>query len=268
MTQLRLDPAWLAGLKARADQPPRVAREPLWAGDARIGSVEPGWAEGVVLEPQWVECITCDGQAGWLVRGDVTQSLNAIALALRDAGAAHAWRDEQLAVTDEHGNVLGSVERAVVRPLGITTFAVHLAGFSPDGKHWVQMRSSTKATDPGLWDTLMGGMVAAGESPDTALERETWEEAGLRLADLRDVRFGGRVLTRHPSDAGRGGYVVEYIDWYRCVVPEPLVPKNQDGEVERFALLDAEEIAQRLQRDEFTLEAAVVLDGCRARQRV
>ena len=47
---------------------------------------------------------------------------------MREAGVAHAWRDEQLAVTDAQGRTLGTVERAVVRPLGITTFAVHLVG--------------------------------------------------------------------------------------------------------------------------------------------
>ena len=73
------------------------------------------------------------------------------------------------------------MERAVVRPLGITTFAVHLLA-SPDGRHWVQQRSLTKPNDPGLWDTLMGGMIPASDSMAQALERETWEEAGLRLS--------------------------------------------------------------------------------------
>ena len=36
------DAGWLAGLQARASQPPLLPREPLWAGTARIGSVEPG----------------------------------------------------------------------------------------------------------------------------------------------------------------------------------------------------------------------------------
>ena len=41
-----------------------------------------------------------------------------------------------------------------------------------------------------------------------------------------------------PTRAARG-YVVEYIDWYRCVVPEGVVPVNQDGEVAQFRLMDA-----------------------------
>ncbi|MES3000185.1 MAG: NUDIX domain-containing protein [Pseudomonadota bacterium] len=262
MNGLELEPGLLVRLRAQADQPPRVARLPLWAGDARIGSVEPDWARGVALRPECVERITCDGQEGWIVRGDITASLGAIAFALRDAGAAHAWRDEQLAVTDESGTLLGTVERAVVRPLGIATRAVHLVGFSPDGRHWVQQRSLTKPNDPGRWDTLMGGMIPACDSVDQALERETWEEAGLRIAQLRELKHGGRVAMRCHTESGRGGYVVEHIEWYRCVVPDGVVPQNQDGEVERFELLAPDEVAGRIARDAFTLEAALVLAAC------
>jgi ADP-ribose pyrophosphatase YjhB (NUDIX family) len=136
---------------------------------------------------------------------------------------------------------------------------VHLAGFAPDGRHWVQQRSMDKANDPGLWDTLMGGMIPAGESIERALERETWEEAGLRMAQLRALRNGGRLLTRRPSGEDANGYVVEWIHWYACVVPEGIEPRNQDGEVAQFALRSPQEVAAQLLGDEFTLEAAVVL---------
>jgi 8-oxo-dGTP pyrophosphatase MutT (NUDIX family) len=151
------------------------------------------------------------------------------------------------------------VERAVVRPLGITTFAVHLVGLSPDGRHWVQQRSLTKANDPGLWDTLMGGMIPATDSLAQALERETWEEAGLKLDQLASLRRCGRISIRRPASEQGAGYVVEHIDWHRCIVPEGLVPVNQDGEVAQFRLMDADEVAALLQRDEFTIEAALIL---------
>ena len=68
-----------------------------------------------------------------------------------------------------------------MRPLGITTHAVHLVGWTPDGAVWVQQRAHDKATDPGLWDTTMGGLVTAGESIAATLMRETEEEAGLAV---------------------------------------------------------------------------------------
>lgn len=264
MSAPRIDAAWLAALRARAGQPPSRPRVPLWAGESQIGSVEPdlfpqALPPAAVGAAGLVQPARRAGMEGWEVIGTLTASLAELAFALRDAGAAHAWRHEQLAVTDTQGRTLGTVERAVVRPLGITTFAVHLAGYSPDGRHWLQQRSLTKANDPGLWDTLMGGMVPASDTLQQALERETWEEAGLRLDQLSDLRHGGRISTRRPTGDGRGGYVVEHIDWYRCTVPDGVAPANQDGEVAQFQLMDGKQVLNGLQRDEFTTEAALIL---------
>ena len=125
---------------------------------------------------------------------DTTDALNTLAAALRDAGLCGPWRDEQLAVTNPAGEVIGTVERGAVRVLGVATRAVHLVGLAPDGRMWVQKRSLTKPNNPGLWDTLMGGMVSATDSLPQALARETWEEAGLRVEALADVQQAHRDL--------------------------------------------------------------------------
>jgi 8-oxo-dGTP pyrophosphatase MutT (NUDIX family) len=251
---------WLERLAARLQQPPLQPRVPLaWNGVA-IGSVEPALIDSLYAHDSALRSLlTCDdGQAG--VQGaDLSASLCAIAQAMGTAGLAHVWRDEELGVHAPDGRLLARVERAVVRPLGIATRAVHLAGLSPDGGHWVQQRSFGKANDPGLWDTLMGGMVPASDSLEDALARETWEEAGLRLGQLQSIDHAGVVQRAGPTGDVRGGYVVERIDWYRCVVPEGVVPSNQDGEVERFALIDTPELVRMLMADEFTLEASAIL---------
>ncbi|MEP6791247.1 MAG: NUDIX domain-containing protein [Ramlibacter sp.] len=265
MSALALPPEWLAQLRARAGEQPARPRVPLWAGKSVIGSVEAAFPDEIGLLPLpdghfLLQKAVHDGISGWRVNGEVTSSLTQIAFALRDAGLAGAWRDEQLVVVDEQGVRVGTVERAAVRPLGITTFAVHLVARSADGRHWVQQRALTKPNDPGLWDTLMGGMVPAADTLQQALERETWEEAGLRMAQLKNLCHGGRIAIRRPCADGRGtGYVVEHIDWFRCTLAEGAVPKNRDGEVAQFALLDAGDVLRRLLGNEFTLEAASVL---------
>ena len=71
---------------------------------------------------------------------------------------------------------------------------------------------------------------------------------------------GGRVTIRRPADDGGGaGYVLEHIDWFQCTLPDGVVPVNQDGEVDEFRLMTRDELLARLQRDEFTLEAALML---------
>ncbi len=265
MTPLLPDAQWLAALRARANLPPRAPRLPLLAGAARIGSVETGFFEQIGLQPacrlpeplQKVEHL---GAPAWRVAGVLNDSLALLAQALRDAGLAGAWRNELLAVLDDQERTLGAIERAAVRPLGITTRAVHLLARSPDGHHWVQRRALSKANDPGLWDTLMGGMVSAEDTLHSALARETWEEAGLRLASVTGLGAGGTVSIRRPAADGNGaGYVVEHISWFQCTLPDGLVPCNQDGEVDEFRLMARDELWARLQRDEFTLEAALLL---------
>jgi 8-oxo-dGTP pyrophosphatase MutT (NUDIX family) len=250
--------AWLASARAAADRPPSRPRVPLRiaAADGRpveVGSIEPAIAARLVEAGQPLAAAS-DG--GWLVEGDATTALAAIAASLRALGLAGRWRDELLAVADAEGRVHGAVERSVVRVLGLATAAVHLTGETVDGRVWVQQRADDKATDPGLWDTLMGGQIGAGETVETALARETWEEAGLAIADLRDLRRLEPVLLRRPVAEG---YLVERLDVYSAVVPDGLEPVNRDGEVQRFDCLGRATLATWLADGRFTLEASLIL---------
>jgi 8-oxo-dGTP pyrophosphatase MutT (NUDIX family) len=203
------------------------------------------------------------------VEGDLSASLAHIADALHAANVGHVrhhWRNEQLGVFNPSGDRLGNVERGAARPLGIATRAVHLVGWSNDGRMWVQQRALNKSNDPGQWDTLMGGMVSAHDTLATALARETWEEAGLHIGALQDVVKGGCVTIRRPTaDAGDGGddhgigYVVENIDWFSGSLPDGVAPDNQDGEVAQFQVLQIPNLIERLHNNEFTLEAALIL---------
>jgi hypothetical protein len=42
-------------------------------------------------------------------------------------------------------------------------------------------------------------------------------------------------------------------------VPDGVLPVNQDGEVDEFRQMHAGDVAQRLERNEFTTEAALIL---------
>ena len=262
---------WLAAARAAACQPPAQARQPLWVAGQAVGSVAVGILSQIdlwCLSDKRYTLLNQDygGVPVWhldVAPGAVTPALNLLAQALRAQGRCGPWRDEQLAVCNARGERLGTVERGAVRVLGIATRAVHLVGLAPDGRMWVQQRSKTKPNNPGMWDTLMGGMVSAADTLQQALERETWEEAGLRLPELLGSEHGGQVDFSRPSREGGGvGYMVERIDWFRCTVPEVLEPRNQDGEVERFELWSPAQVRERIAAADFTLEAALVLGAC------
>ncbi len=271
-------PAWVAPARALAHRPPVVPRVPFAVAGHTVGSVAPGVMESIALDGDAGHADATAGTAAFsLVKepdagaerwhlicapADATQALAMLANALRRAGRCGAWRNEQLAVCNAAGERIGTVERGAVRALGIATRAVHLVACAPDGRQWVQQRAFDKPSHPGRWDTLMGGMVSAQDTVESALARETWEEAGLRTEALQDLAHGGHVEFARPSDEGEGtGYMVERIDWFRATVPDGLVPANQDGEVERFELLEAAEVQARLAQGAFTPEAALVLAG-------
>lgn len=255
------EPGWLIQMQARAEQPPQRLRDALFiTGCASpVGSIEPALAHALRAAG-----LPLALQAGGVsIEGAPDATLARIAHWLSAQGLCGKWRNELLAVTDDALRRHAVIERAAVRPLGIATFAVHLVGFTPLGDIWLQQRALDKATDPGLWDTLVGGLVAADESEALALQRETWEEAGLRADALHGLAKVDRITVRRPV---REGYMVEHIDVFEAVVPEGMAPANQDGEVARFECMKPEDLIERLAAQAFTLEAGLILARSLARR--
>ncbi|UOD51507.1 NUDIX domain-containing protein [Orrella daihaiensis] len=179
-----------------------------------------------------------------------------MALALRSAGCIPKWRGELLDVWCDN-NAIAAIERGAVRPLGLLTRAVHLNAWSRTGKLWVARRALDKATDPGMWDTLVGGLVGRGESDDLALERESAEEAGLSEAQIQGrepIQSIYRMRRRVPE-----GFQYEEVLTSDCVLADDVKPKNQDGEVMEIACLPTADIEAMLLAGEFTVEASIVI---------
>lgn len=243
--------AWLDEHRIRADVRPSSFRAPLTIGGKVCGSLEPTLARQLVEAGMPLRA----HDAAWAVEGAPDDSLALIARWLHDHGHGGKWRDELLAVTSDSGQVMAAIERAAVRTLGIATRAVHLVGTTASRKVWVQRRALDKAVDPGMLDTLVGGLAAFGESTPQTLERETWEEAGLRLAELRKLRDLGKLIVRRPL---HDGYMVEHIEMFSAELPEDLAPQNQDGEVMGFECLAVDDLMDLMRDGEFTFEAVLI----------
>ncbi len=260
-------PDWVIRLRALSDQPPLRERVPITWGGIEIGDAEPAVLQQIERAFSYQRATVLRKEphvAGWRIDGNLTESLARIALVMRDLKLTHVWRNEQLPVLDSRSSTLGTIERSAVRPLGLSTRAVHLVGETSDDQFWIQQRAMTKANDPGLWDTLMGGMVSAVDTVETALERETYEEAGLQLQTLFGLTHGGLVQIHRPTEDAGGGFasgafIRERIDWYRATVPANCVPENKDGEVERFAKVSRESMMAGVAAGKFTLEAGLVI---------
>lgn len=213
---------------------------------------------GVHIEDEAVHIAACDVQ-----RLSLNRVLADLSASLKYTGCLRGWRDELLDVYGE-GRQLAVIERAAVRPLGLLTKAVHLNAWTPEGSLWVAKRANTKSTDPGMWDTLVGGLATAGESLDTSLLRESYEEAGLKPEDLAGrtpLRIILRMHKRLPE-----GYQVEDALVSDCVVPASVQPHNLDGEVSEIKQVSMPELWAMIQANAFTPEAElVILEGLQRR---
>lgn len=182
-------------------------------------------------------------------------------LALRTAGAISAWRNETYrVVTHDTLEPLALIERAASRFWGTLTFGAHANGCVADAagriSHvWIAQRSPHKPTDPGKLDNLVGGGVPFDQTPQEALVREAWEEAGL-LPDVAASAVAAGVLELHRDIPE--GLQHERLHVFDLALPAGVVPCNQDGEVARFDCVPVVKLVEQRLWREMTLDAAFV----------
>lgn len=194
----------------------------------------------------------------WLHCGDVLQNLGRDWC---DLGLLSGWRNERFDVMD--GNeALFALERAIFRPLGLLSQAVHINGFCEHAKEplmWIGKRSPYKAVDPDKLDNLVGGGVATGESLNQACAREGFEEAGLSAHFMTNMPVPRRLLSQRVV---KRGLHREWLAVYDLILPSGMQPENQDGEVASFHLMALPEIVTAMLAGQFMSDAMLVtLDG-------
>ena len=238
------------------EHPPELAR-PLYVADRCCGWATHAACDALGRLPAVrVQADALRIGSGLAAGPELDALLASVAQTLREADCLRGWRDELLDVTaaDEH---LGVIERAAMRPLGLLTRAVHLNAWTPDGRLWIARRALSKSTDPGMWDTLVGGLAGSREDLEQALLRECGEEAGLESAQLggrSPLRTILRMHRRLPE-----GYQVEDLLTSTCVLPDGTQPANRDGEVMEITHVTVDEAVHGVAAGEFTVEASLVL---------
>jgi 8-oxo-dGTP pyrophosphatase MutT (NUDIX family) len=247
---------WPAIAAARAHEPAR--RLPFFIGGHLVGSVARVHL-GTLRD--WPQALRVETAAVRLVATEPTAVLAAINAALREQGLVRGWRDEAFAIFSlDDGSRLARTERAAARFWGTLTLGAHATGYvrGDDGRPaalWLAQRSPSKATDPGMYDNLVGGGVAAGQTPAQALVREGWEEAGLE-APLMHTARAGAVLRLHRDI--HEGLQNERLHAYDLELPHEAHPDNQDGEVAGFTLMSVPDALALAAGTAMTVDAALV----------
>lgn len=149
--------------------------------------------------------------------------------------------DEILTRVTEEDAVLGPVPRSLCHAdRNVIHRSVHVLVVSPDGRILLQKRSMRKDTQPGKWDTSVGGHVGYGQSYEEAARREAEEELGLRLEAL-DFLYPSRIRNEVES---------ENIQTFLHISPGPF--RHDPEEIDEIRFWTREEINLALGTGVFT----------------
>ena len=136
------------------------------------------------------------------------------------------------------------MNRTMVRgepvPEGCYRIVVHVCIFDPEGRMLIQQRQPFKDGWSNMWDITVGGSAVAGDTSQTAAERETREEIGLPI-DLTGVRPSLTLYWEHGFD--------DYYLLTRELDPASLHLQYEEVQTVRWA--DREEILRMIDDGEF-----------------
>jgi isopentenyldiphosphate isomerase len=141
--------------------------------------------------------------------------------------------EEIFDIVNERDEVIDRRPRREVHRLGLTHRAVHVLVFNARGEVFLQKRSLTKDTSPGLWDSSASGHVDSGEDYDVCAVRELREEIGLVVAQTPERLF--KIEAR--AETGQ-----EFVWVYRCASEGPFTLHPE--EIESGGWFAPEEISR------------------------
>lgn len=141
--------------------------------------------------------------------------------------------DEIFDVVNERDEVIGHELRRIVHRDGLKHRAVHVLVFNMRGEVFMQKRSMSKDSSPGLWDSSASGHLDRGEEYDACAVRELREEIGLVLSAPPR-----RVFKVEPcTQTGQ-----EFVWLYQCESEGPFTLHPE--EIERGAWFTREQVTQ------------------------
>lgn len=98
--------------------------------------------------------------------------------------------EEILDIVNHADEVVGQSTRSDVHRRQLMHRATHIILTNSAQQIFVQLRSTSKDTNPGLWDTSAAGHVDAGESYEACAARELEEELGVVVSVDRLIEIG------------------------------------------------------------------------------
>lgn len=246
---------------------------PLFLEGTAIGCVHSGWLERLLTLPS---PFRLDDQGALrLVAPLETFSSRSAVLArwaeqVRDHWGLPGWRDERIVVRDQ-GRARFSIERALLRPLGLQLPSVQASVYTltPQGPRiWIARRAASKPVDPGCLDALVAGGISGFDDTMSTLVRECAEEAGIEPLIAHTAQACGSLEIRYDTlDQGLTVTHRERIALYELFIPSDDPPRVVDGEHEAIVALSPEEAWESIQQARWTPDGAQATRALIARHR-
>ena len=150
-----------------------------------------------------------------------------------------APNDEQVALVDAEGVVVGVAGRSEVRRANLRHSATAVIVRDPRGRVYVHRRSADKDWAPSRHDAASGGVLLSGETPELAARRELAEELGIE----------GVHLSALPGVFYEDATVRCRLHVYETTYDGPV--RHRDGEVAWGTWMTLAELAAHLRRDDW-----------------
>ena len=222
---------------------------PLVCTGCQVGLVSPPVLAQLLLYPE-VFTVTKDAVTVSERLDDAearSTALEGVLLDIKKKGlfpALNGWRAERYEIRKNFSEPpLFCMERSATPLFGLRQYGVHINGFVRHSSRgpclWLQRRSATKPTWPGLLDTFVGGGLSEGLGVLETAVKEAGEEANVPQDLARTVRSAGTVSFLHQSDRGLHPNT-EFV--FDLELPETFIPGNNDGEVSGFELVPVGDI--------------------------
>src|SRR5487761_343490 len=235
---------------------------PLLHDGARVGLVRRDNAEQLRRFPQVFEvggrAIEIIGKGG---RGELTARIDEAIEALVGHGVLAKYRHEYFAIAPRWGAAPRfDLDRGAVPFLGARSYGVHLNGWRRDAgalKLWIGRRAPDKIVAPDKLDNLVAGGIGRNHGLAETLLKEGEEEAALpRDLTARAVPAGAISYRMGTPDGVRD----DVLFVYDIETPAAFTPRNTDGEIVSFALMNAAEVVARVREtDDFKFNVNLVI---------
>lgn len=191
----------------------------------------------------------------------VSDAVDGVVERLVQAGVVPRWRDEFFAVAPRWGAPAQfRLDRGAVPFFGVRAYGVHLNGYCHDeGKLrlWVGRRAPDKKVAPDKLDNLVAGGISWEHGIVATLVKEAAEEAGIPPALIARAVPAGAVSYRMETPLGARNDVLFVYD---LEMPSEFAPRNTDGELVAFSLMDAAQVVERVRAgDDFKFNVNLVI---------